>query len=190
MTHTHVDKHAWSATAETTNLVARTTTRKIVAIIRVNREGTTRIKARKTGTTIAHTRRITMVISRSRPLPLPPALLLKCALEPPTTGAEILTSASLEHSVPAIDTSTAVRHRRGHLFRFQKILVYLLPACPNTQHNLPRSRAHGLLRYLLTIPTALYRRWELALRAWFPPTRCFFPRLERGRPATFPSVMV
>ena len=32
MTHTDVDKHAWSATAETTNPLARTTTRKIVAI--------------------------------------------------------------------------------------------------------------------------------------------------------------
>ena len=45
MTHTHVDKHAWSATAETTNLLARTTTRKIVAIFQdqgqVNRHNAT-----------------------------------------------------------------------------------------------------------------------------------------------------
>ena len=46
MTHTDVDKHARSATAETTNLLARTTTRKIVAIFQVNREGTTMIRAR------------------------------------------------------------------------------------------------------------------------------------------------
>ena len=46
MTHTDVDKHSWSATAETTNLLARRTTRKIVAIFQVNREGTTRIRTR------------------------------------------------------------------------------------------------------------------------------------------------
>ena len=47
MTHTDVGKNAWSATAETGNLLARTTTRKIVAIIQVNCEGTTRIMASK-----------------------------------------------------------------------------------------------------------------------------------------------
>ena len=45
MTYTDVGKYAWSATAETTNLLARTTTTKIV-IFQVNREGTTRIRAR------------------------------------------------------------------------------------------------------------------------------------------------
>ena len=45
MTHTDVDKHAWSATAETTTLIARTT-RKIDAIFQFNREGTNRIRAR------------------------------------------------------------------------------------------------------------------------------------------------
>ena len=47
-----------------------------------------------------------MVILRSRPPPLPPLLLLKCALEPPTTGGGIRTRASLAHSVPEIGSST------------------------------------------------------------------------------------
>ena len=113
-------------------------------------------------TTITHTRRTIMMVSRPRPPLLPPLLLLECALEPPVTRAEILTRASLAHSVPAIDSSTAVRHTRpvrrqhcrGHLFWFQKVLVCLLLACPITQHKFPLPRAHGLLRRLLTILTA------------------------------------
>ena len=99
-----------------------------------------------------------MVASRARPPLLPPFLFPKCALEPPITRAEILTRASLAHSVPAIDSSAVVRHRRqhcrGHLFWLQKMLVFLLLAGPVTQHRLPMSRAHGLLRRLLTILTA------------------------------------
>ena len=44
MTHTDVDKHAWSADAKTMNVVARK--RKIFAIFQVTWEGTTRIRAR------------------------------------------------------------------------------------------------------------------------------------------------
>ena len=158
MTHTDVGKHAWSATAETTNLLARTTAGKIVAIVQVNREGTTRITARPTVTTIPHTIRMTMVVSRARPPLLPPLLLLEWALEPPITRAKILTRASLVHSVPAVDSSTAVRHRRQHcrgrIFWFQKMLVFPLLSYPTKQHKLPLSRAHGLLRRLRTILTA------------------------------------
>ena len=69
-----------------------------------------------------------MEVSRARPPLLPPLLLLECALEPPITQAEILTRASLGHSLPAIDSSTALRQRRqhcrGHLVWFQKMLVF------------------------------------------------------------------
>ena len=109
MTHTDGGKHAWSATAETANLLTRTATRKIVTITQVSREGTTRIKAMKTVTTITHTRRITMVVSRPRPPLLPPFLLLEWALEPRITRAEILTRASLAHSAATIDVATALR---------------------------------------------------------------------------------
>ena len=72
--------------------------------------------------------------------------------------AEILTRASLAHSVPATNSSTAVQHHRqhcrGHLFCFQKILVFPLLACPLTQRKFPLSRTHGLLRRLRTIRTA------------------------------------
>ena len=103
-----------------------------------------------------------MVVSRPRPPLLPPLLLPECASEPPITEVEILPRASQAHSVPAIDSSTAVRHiqpvrrrhGRGHLFWFHKIFVYLLLACPITQHKLPLLRTHGFLRRLLTIPTA------------------------------------
>ena len=93
----------------------------------------------KTVTTIPNTRRITMVVSRARPHFQPPLLLLECVLEPPITQSEILTCASLAHFVPAVDSSTVIRHRgqhcRGHLVRFQKMLVYLLLAYPKTQFN-------------------------------------------------------
>ena len=99
-----------------------------------------------------------MVVSRPRPPLLPPFLLFACTLEPPITRAEILTRAGLAHSVPAVDSSPAARHHRqhcrGHLFYFQKVFVFLLLACPITQHKLPLSRAHGLLRCLLTVLTA------------------------------------
>ena len=88
-----------------------------------------------------------MVVSRARPPLLPPLLFPERALEPPITRAEILVRASLAHSVPAIDISTAVRyggqHCRGHLFYFQKMLVFLLLACPISQQGLPLSRAHA-----------------------------------------------
>ena len=58
----------------------------------------------------------------SAPAPAP-----RMRLEPPITRADVLPRASLAHSIPAIDSSTAVRHRRqncrGHLFWFQKMLV-------------------------------------------------------------------
>ena len=157
MAHTDVDKHARSATAEMINLITRTT-RKIVANFQVNHVGTTRIRARQTTTAIRHTYRITMVVSRARPPLLPPLLLLKRALEPPTTRAEIFSRASLAHSVTAIDCSTVVRHRRQHC-RAAPLLIsedarVLLLACPKPQHRLPLSRAHGLLRRLRTIITA------------------------------------
>ena len=46
MPRTGVGNHAWSATAETANILAQTTTNKIVTIIQVSREGTTRIRTR------------------------------------------------------------------------------------------------------------------------------------------------
>ena len=89
MTHTDVDQHAWSATTETTNLLTRTTTRKIVAIFLVNRRhlsgsGPGRLSQRyhiHVGSP--------MVVSCARPPLLLPLLLLECALEPPTTRAKI-----------------------------------------------------------------------------------------------------
>ena len=55
-----------------------------------------------------------MVVSRAHPPPLPSLLLLEYALKPPTTRAESLSRASLARVVTAIDSSTAVRHRRQH----------------------------------------------------------------------------
>ena len=72
------------------------------------------------------------------------------------------------------------RHRRQHC-QGAPLLVsedarVLLLACPVTQHRMPLSRAHGLLRRLRTTLTVLYRWRELALRAWFPPAGVFFFR--------------
>ena len=68
------------------------------------------------------------MVSRAHPPLLSPLLLLECVLEPPISQAEIFTRARLAHSLPAIDSSTAVRHRRqhyrGHLFYFQNMLVF------------------------------------------------------------------
>ena len=99
-----------------------------------------------------------MVVSCARPPLLPPLLLVKCALEPPTTWAKIHSRANLAQSVTVIDSSTAVRHRRQHcrgvpIFLSEDARVLLL-ACSVTQHRLPLSRAHGLLRRLRTILTA------------------------------------
>ena len=62
-----------------------------------------------------------------------------------TTRAETRTRVTQVPSAPEIDNSTAVRHARtvfrqrcrGLLRLFRKMLVYLLPACPITQHELP-----------------------------------------------------
>ena len=66
------------------------------------------------------------------------------------------------------------------------MLVFLLLARPITQHKFPLSRAHGLLRRLLTILKAWYRRRELALRAWFPPARYVFPTIRTRAPSDAP----
>ena len=79
-------------------------------------------------------------------------------------------------STPEIDSSMAVRltrparrqHCRGHLRLFHKMHVYLLPACPTTQHQLPRFRAHGHLRRLSHILMVQYRRREPASPARSP----------------------
>ena len=97
-----------------------------------------------------------------------------------------------------IDSSTAVRHTRparrqhcrGHLRLFHKMLVYLLPACPITQHKLPLFRAHGHLRRLSHILMVQYRRREPASPARFPSTRVQFRRREHAPRAPFPSAMV
>ena len=90
--------------------------------------------------------------------PFCPRSCSSCALETPITRAEIFARASLAHSPPAIDSSKAVRHRRqycrGHIFQFQKILVFLLLAYPITQQTNPLSRAHGFLRRLRIFLTA------------------------------------
>ena len=99
-----------------------------------------------------------MVVCRPRPPLLPSLLLLECAVEPPIIRAEIQTQASLAHSVPATDSSRAIRTVDSNVgdtsFMLQKIFVYLLLACPMKQHKVPFSRAHGLLRRLLTSLTA------------------------------------
>ena len=107
-----------------------------------------------------------MVLCHPRPPLLFPLLLPECALGLPTTRAETRTRASQVPSAPANDSSTAVRytrpvrrqHCRGHLRLFRKMLVYLSPACPTTQHKLPLLRAHGRVRRLLQILTVQYRR--------------------------------
>ena len=60
------------------------------------------------------------------------------------------------------------QHCRGHLRLFHKMHVYLLPACPTTQHQLPRFRAHGHLRRLSHILMVQYRRREPASPARSP----------------------
>ena len=117
-----------------------------------------------------------MVVSHPRPPHLSPFLLLECPLELPTTLPETRTRDSLVHSALSNDISTAVRHTRpvrrqhcpGSLRLFRKMLVYLLPACPVAQHKLPMLRAHGVLRRLLQILMAQYRRREPACRGRFP----------------------
>ena len=99
---------------------------------------------------------------------------------------------------PEIDSSTAVRHTRavrrqhcrGHLRLFRQTLVYLLPACPITQHKLPLFRADGLLHRLSHILMVQYRRREPASPARFPSTRVQFRRREHAPRAPFPSAMV
>ena len=54
---------------------------------------------------------------------------------------------------------------------FCKMLVYLLPVCPVTQHKLPLLRAHGFLPRLLQILTAQYRRREPTCPVRFHPAR-------------------
>ena len=83
-----------------------------------------------------------------------PAADPECILGLPITRAKTQTRASQVPFAPANDSSTAVRqtrlvrrqHCRGILRLCRKMLVYLLPACPITQHKLPLLRAKGLLR--------------------------------------------
>ena len=65
------------------------------------------------------------MVSCARPPLLPPLLLVECALEPPTTRAKIHSRANPAHSVTAIESPTAVRHRRqrcrgGTYFDFRR----------------------------------------------------------------------
>ena len=139
-----------------------------------------------------------MLVSHPHPPLLLPLLLLECAFGLPTTRAETQTYDSQVPSVPALDSSTAVRHTRpvrrqhcrGHPRLVRKILVYLLPVCPVTQHQLPLVRAHGLLRRLLQILTAQYRQREPTCRARFPSARVRFRGREHALRAPFSSAMV
>ena len=79
---------------------------------------------------------------------------------------------------------------RGLLRLFRKMLVYLLSACPITQHKLPLLRAHGLLRRLSHILTVQYRQREPVSPAWFPSARVQFRRREHAHCAPFASAMV
>ena len=123
-----------------------------------------------------------MVVSHPRPPLLLPFLLLECALELPTTRAETRTRASQVPSALVNDSSTAERHTRHvrrqhcreHLRLFRKMRVYLLPACPVTQHKLPLLRAHGLLRRLSQNLTVQYRRRKPVSSARFPSARVQF----------------
>ena len=96
-----------------------------------------------------------MVVSRACPPLLPPLLLLECVLEPPITQAEILTRVSLAHSRTGnrqLDGGTAPSTTlSGAHFVVSEDARVLLLACPATQHRLPLSKAHGLLRCLRTI---------------------------------------
>ena len=123
---------------------------------------------------------------------------MECALEPPTTRTATRTHASQVTSAPANDRSTAVRltrpvrrqHCREHLHFFRKMLVSLPSVRRATQRYLPLSRAHGILRRLLLIPRAQYRRQEPALRVRFSSARVQFRRREHALRAPFPSTLV
>ena len=90
---------------------------------------------------VPHTRLATKEVFHPRPPPLPPFVLLECALELPTTQAETRMRASQVPSAPTNDGSTTVRHTRPvcrHRCReqmrlFRTMLGYLLPVCPVTQ---------------------------------------------------------
>ena len=151
------------------------------------------------GTTFSVTRApLATEVSYPRTPLLPPFLHLQCGLELPTTKAETRTRASQVRSAPANDSSTVMRHTRpvrrqhcrGHLRSFRKMLVYLLPACPITQHKLSLFRAHGLLRRLSHILTVQYRRREPVSRARLPSARVQFRRTEHAHRAPFSSAMV
>ena len=139
-----------------------------------------------------------MVMSHPRPPLLPLLLLLKCALEPPTTRAETRTRTSQVHSALANHSSTAVRHTqavrrqhcRGNLRLFRKMIVYLLPACPITQQKLPLLIARGLLRRPLQILTSQCRRREHTARPRFPSARTRLRRQKYALRVPFSSAMV
>ena len=145
--------------------------------------------------TITHTRRITVAVSRADPPLLPPLLLLECPLEPPITREDILTRASLAHPAPAIDSSTAVQHRRRHcrghtsLFsEYSRVSVASLSTnaaqiAPVKNSPAPTPSvddSHGVVPAAGTCALSVVPSDQISC----------FRRLERAFPATFPSVMV
>ena len=99
-----------------------------------------------------------MVVSCARPPLLAPLLLLECALEPPTARVKIHSRVNLAHSVTAIDSSTAARHRRQHCrgvpILFSKDARVLLLACPVNAAQIASVKSPRLLRHMWTIFTA------------------------------------
>ena len=196
-------KHVWLATAETGSLLALKTTTKISEIVQSNREGTTRTRAGKTVTvttkatavtTTSHARPSNTVLSASWRL----CLLRGGALRQLTFRTETPTRAN---GVPfAQETNRATRVRRtrpvcqgycrGHLLWFRKTFERFSFAFHVAQHKIFMSRAHGLLRQLLTVFAAWYLRWGPALPACSLRARLEFLRRKCALTAPPPSTMV
>ena len=165
MTYSDGGKHVLLATDATDGLLARQRTTKIAEIVETNHEGTHRTRGRQTATavsTTARTRLANMVLSHPRQPPRLPCLLRGGVLGQPTIRGETLTRANQVPFALATDRATAVRHTRrvrrrhcrGHFHCFHKMLECRSFASRVARHELFRSRAHGLVRCLMTTFTA------------------------------------
>ena len=169
-------KHVWLATTLTGGLLARKRKTKIAEIAQTNHQSIHRTRDRQKTTavtTTAQTRAVNMALSLPRHPPRLPRLLRRSASRQPTIRAETPTRANQVPFAPATDRATSVRytrpvrrrHSQGHLLWFRNMLEFLSFSLHAAQHKLIILRAHGLLRLMLTIFTAQYRRWASTLRA-------------------------
>ena len=158
-------KHVWLATDATDGLLARKHTTKIAEIVQTNHEGTHGTRDRQAATavrTTAHTRLVNMVLSHLRQPPWLQYLLRGSVSGQPTIRGETPTRANQVPFALATDRATAVRHTRpvrrrhcrGHFPCFHKMLECLRFALRVARHEIFLSRAHGLVRRLMTTFTA------------------------------------